>query len=336
MHRRLRPVVNAFVYPVFFVQLPVRRSGGRQLRAFSRSTAATCSVSTRRTTAPRDGSPLLPWIQSLLREQRPAGRRRDRAAVLPARVRLRLQSGQLLVLPRPCRRADRRSGRGQQHLRRSPQLPAAQPGRRAAARRRRNCGPSKAFHVSPFCEVEGGYRFRFHLERTVPVARIDYDDAEGELLLTSISGKSTRLVRRRLARRLPAHALADRRRRLPHPLAGPQALAQGRAFRRRPSVCRPSTPSGIAKMNNTMILRGSGHLARDTRLVFALLENLHGGMLEVRLPDGSSACSARASTASRCRCTTRRCSARCWRAATSVWPKPISTATGIRPTSPAC
>ena len=24
MHRRMRPVVNAFVYPVFFVQLPVR------------------------------------------------------------------------------------------------------------------------------------------------------------------------------------------------------------------------------------------------------------------------------------------------------------------------
>ena len=24
MHRRLRPAVNAFVYPVFYVQLPVR------------------------------------------------------------------------------------------------------------------------------------------------------------------------------------------------------------------------------------------------------------------------------------------------------------------------
>lgn len=42
-------------------------------------------------------------------------------------------------------------------------------------------------------------------------------------------------------------------------------------------------------MNNTMILRGSENLARDTRLVFELLEKLHGGLLEVRLPDGSSA-----------------------------------------------
>lgn len=42
-------------------------------------------------------------------------------------------------------------------------------------------------------------------------------------------------------------------------------------------------------MNNTMILRGSQSLARDTRLVFDLLEKIQGGMLEVRLPDGSCA-----------------------------------------------
>jgi cyclopropane-fatty-acyl-phospholipid synthase len=47
-------------------------------------------------------------------------------------------------------------------------------------------------------------------------------------------------------------------------------------------------------MNNTMTLRGSEslsrrNLAKDTRTVFALLENLHDGLLEVRLPDGSSA-----------------------------------------------
>jgi cyclopropane-fatty-acyl-phospholipid synthase len=41
-------------------------------------------------------------------------------------------------------------------------------------------------------------------------------------------------------------------------------------------------------MNNTLILRGSDSLARDTRLVFSLLEKLDGGMLEVRLPDGAS------------------------------------------------
>lgn len=51
---------------------------------------------------------------------------------------------------------------------------------------------AKVFHVSPFCKVEGQYRFRFlravhdGLERTV--CRIDYDDATGPLLQTSVSG----------------------------------------------------------------------------------------------------------------------------------------------------
>ena len=55
---------------------------------------------------------------------------------------------------------------------------------------------NKAFHVSPFCAVEGAYRFRFMRtcqgavaqspERSV--ARIDYDDSEGPLIQTSVSG----------------------------------------------------------------------------------------------------------------------------------------------------
>jgi DUF1365 family protein len=59
----------------------------------------------------------------------------------------------------------------------------------------------KAMHVSPFCEVQGGYRFRFmrqagqgghgdqgrqHVGRIV--ARVDHDDAQGPLLQTSVSG----------------------------------------------------------------------------------------------------------------------------------------------------
>ena len=42
-------------------------------------------------------------------------------------------------------------------------------------------------------------------------------------------------------------------------------------------------------LNHAMILRGAEPLARDTRTVFELLENLTGGLLEVRLPDGSCA-----------------------------------------------
>lgn len=49
----------------------------------------------------------------------------------------------------------------------------------------------KAFHVSPFCRVEGRYRFRFLFTagRTRTVVRIEHDDEEGPLLSTSVSGE---------------------------------------------------------------------------------------------------------------------------------------------------
>ena len=49
---------------------------------------------------------------------------------------------------------------------------------------------AKVFHVSPFCPVEGGYRFRFMLtpDRSRTVARVDFDDAQGPVIETSVSG----------------------------------------------------------------------------------------------------------------------------------------------------
>ena len=51
-------------------------------------------------------------------------------------------------------------------------------------------GAAKVFHVSPFCPVEGGYRFRFMVDpaRQRTVGRIDFDDASGPLIQTSVSG----------------------------------------------------------------------------------------------------------------------------------------------------
>ena len=48
------------------------------------------------------------------------------------------------------------------------------------------------FHVSPFCDVQGQYRFRFLRSfGAVPrvMARVDHDDLDGPLLQTSVSGK---------------------------------------------------------------------------------------------------------------------------------------------------
>lgn len=50
---------------------------------------------------------------------------------------------------------------------------------------------AKCFHVSPFCPVEGRYRFRFMRTHTPPrtVVRVDYEDNQGPLLNTSVSGQ---------------------------------------------------------------------------------------------------------------------------------------------------
>jgi DUF1365 family protein len=47
---------------------------------------------------------------------------------------------------------------------------------------------SKVFHVSPFCAIEGIYRFRFMRTADRTVARVDHDDALGPLIQTSVSG----------------------------------------------------------------------------------------------------------------------------------------------------
>ena len=78
---------------------------------------------------------------------------------------------------------------------------------------------TKVFHVSPFCEVTGEYRFRFmrtggagqtnSARNSVAqtVVRIDYDDATGPLLQTSVSGQlvlATPAAVRRALWRYPA------------------------------------------------------------------------------------------------------------------------------------
>ena len=54
----------------------------------------------------------------------------------------------------------------------------------------------KVFHVSPFCSVEGQYRFRFMRTSDRTVARIDHDDALGALIQTSVSGNLVALTTR--------------------------------------------------------------------------------------------------------------------------------------------
>lgn len=71
---------------------------------------------------------------------------------------------------------------------------------------------AKVFHVSPFCAVSGSYAFRFMHSNAAPadaaagdcvgrtVARIDHADAQGALLQTSVSGALVPLTARTLRR----------------------------------------------------------------------------------------------------------------------------------------
>lgn len=186
MHRRLRPAINAFVYPVFYVQLPLRDLAAAECALFSIDRRNLLSFHSR-DHGPRDGSPLLPWIESLLAEH---GLPDDGEIVLQTFPRVlgfvfnpvsfwycRDRAGQLIAVLAEVNNTFGGMHSYLLHRRGEPLVDGDE------------LRAEKLFHVSPFNEVEGAYRFRFQLERPLQLCRIDYDDAEGELLLTSISGR---------------------------------------------------------------------------------------------------------------------------------------------------
>ena len=66
---------------------------------------------------------------------------------------------------------------------------------------------SKIFHVSPFCSVQGNYRFRFMRTPIRTIACVDYDDEQGPLIKTSVSGQLTYITPITLRRALWAYPL---------------------------------------------------------------------------------------------------------------------------------
>lgn len=188
MHRRVRPAVNAFVYPVFFVQLPLTRlsEAGTALLRIDRPGLMSFWQHDH---GARDGSPLLPWIRDILRRH-----------ALPADGEVMLQTfprvlgyvfnpvsfwychdrdGALVAV---LAEVNNTFGGRHDYLLFNPD--------RSPLREGQVLTSAKAFHVSPFCDVQGEYRFRFRLGDKRAVAHIDYYDGcdAAPLLLTSISG----------------------------------------------------------------------------------------------------------------------------------------------------
>jgi uncharacterized protein len=187
MHRRLRPAVNAFAYPVFFVRLPLARLADADNALFRIDRPGLMSFQ-QKDHGPRDGSPLLPWIQGLLRHH---GLPDDGEVVLQTFPRVlgyvfnpvsfwycRNREGELIAV---LAEVSNTFGGHHEYLLFNPDRSPLRDGQQLRA--------DKQFHVSPFCEVEGSYRFRFLVREQRIVAHIDYDNSEGPLLLTAISGR---------------------------------------------------------------------------------------------------------------------------------------------------
>jgi DUF1365 family protein len=204
-HTRLRPRRNAFVYPTFFLLLPMRAlAQAAPALAHNRWAPISfydCDHGDGR--GPERGGALA-WIEQLLHEHGIAD-----------------ADGQIWLHCYPrvwghtfkpvsfwyCERADGslravlaevNNTFGERHC-----YLLDQP------REGQECSARKVFHVSPFCQVQGQYRFRFlrrlHGAQPRTLVRIDYDDAAGPLLQTSVSGALQALDAASLRQALWAH-----------------------------------------------------------------------------------------------------------------------------------
>jgi DUF1365 family protein len=206
-HTRLRPVVNDFVYRTYFLMLPMRSLRAQPSEALRRNRFGLVSFHDRDHGDGRDDS--LAWLDDLL--QREGISDADGEAWLHCYPRVLGHTFKPVSFWYCHRRDDSLAAIvvevnntfGERHcyLLRGPELRFGQELR-----------ADKVFHVSPFCSVSGGYRFRFlrtalhpqagaaRIDGQRTVVRIDHDDEHGPLLQTSVSGRlealSTASVRR--------------------------------------------------------------------------------------------------------------------------------------------
>ncbi len=185
MHARLRPALNRFVYPVFYVRLNLARLEQAGTRWFGIDRWRPLSIRTR-DYGPRDGSSLEHWMRALLASH---GIHADGEIWLQTFPRVfgyvfnpvsfwhcHDAQGQLRAVL-----AEVNSTFGETH-RYLLTLGGADG-------QHRSIQACKQLHVSPFCAVEGHYRFRFRLAARAHSTSIDYYDRQGLLLRTALSGR---------------------------------------------------------------------------------------------------------------------------------------------------
>ena len=193
-HQRMRPVANAFEYRAYYLRLPLRALGAARpaCRLFSRNRFNLLAFFD---ADHGDGAtPLVEWIDTLLRA--------EGVTDADGEVWLQAMPRVLGFVFNPvafwfCHRADGalravlcevRNTFGERHAYLLDNGGEILNGSALGAR--------KQFHVSPFCSLDGAYRFRFlRAARALhgrmaesTLACIDYHDNAGLLLHTSVSG----------------------------------------------------------------------------------------------------------------------------------------------------
>lgn len=199
VHERLKPSRNRFAYPVFFLRLDVDRLDEAVCRFLSVDRFNVFSVH-RRDHGARDGTDPAEWIRRLLE--------REGCGYADGGIWLQTFPRVLGYVFNPVSfwLCHDREGRlravlcevnntfGEHHnylLTHSDARPIAG-GDMLEAR--------KVFHVSPFLPVKGRYRFQFQSQGPAVRIRIDYEDENGKLLVTSVSGAGRALTPGRLFR----------------------------------------------------------------------------------------------------------------------------------------
>jgi hypothetical protein len=195
-HARVRPTPHRFVYPTYFLMLPMRSLRDAPCPALRRNRSGLITFHDRDHGDGRDDS--LAWLDELLGT--------EGIGDADGEVWLHCYPRVLGFAFKPvsfwyCHRANGSLAAivvevnntfGERHCYLLDDEALAF-GRELQAR--------KVFHVSPFCAVTGNYRFRFMRNDLGPtgaapriapartVARIDHHDAQGLLIQTSVSGK---------------------------------------------------------------------------------------------------------------------------------------------------
>jgi len=190
MHERHVQAHNRFVYPTAFLRLPLSRLATLRAPLLGIERASVFSFRNRDHGA-RDGSPLLPWIQTLLRAQGLA-ELCDGEIVLQTMPRIfgfvfnpvsfwfcHDRAGALRVV---LAEVSNTFGERHNYLVHHPDQRPIVSGDELRA--------TKCFHVSPFFPVRGEYRFRFEQRGAVHAVSIELWDGGERQLSTRLSGRA--------------------------------------------------------------------------------------------------------------------------------------------------